>query len=105
MANQTQGCPPARAWVRYELAKKGRTLAGVAAEAGVGTSTIYSAFRKPYPRMEWLIASAVGVAPSAIWPERYGLDGLPNRKPGRPANSTPYNASYVRTPDCVERSA
>lgn len=93
-----------RAWVRYELAKRGMTLIEVAASAGVSKSALYSAFRRPYPRMEWLIATAVGVLPQQIWPERYTAEGLPNRLLGRPPKNN--NAEGAKfSPRAEARSA
>lgn len=62
-------------------------MAEVAAGAGVKRSSLYSAFLKPYPRMERVIADAVGMAPQDLFPERYDAHGLPNRRMGRPPKS------------------
>lgn len=76
-----------RGWVIYQLTLQGRSLAAVGREAAppVTRQVIYAAFRHPYPRMEKLIADALGLAPTDLWPERYDEHGLPNRPMGRPA--------------------
>lgn len=77
-----------RAWVKYQLHLQGRSMAALAADAGVERCTLYWVFNRPYPRMEKVIADALGVTPQALFPERYGPDGLPNRPIGRPPKST-----------------
>ena len=72
-----------RAWVIYQLQISGRSLASVARDAGVKRQCIYHGLVKPYPRMEKLIASALGFEPQALFPERYTAEGLPNRPMGR----------------------
>lgn len=66
-----------RAWVIYQLLLEGRSLAEVARGAGVKRQTLYHAFTRPYPRMEFIIASALGMTPQQLFAERYGSDGLP----------------------------
>lgn len=82
-----------RAWVKYQVHLQGRSLAQVAADAGVARSTLYQTFLKTYPRMEKVIADAVGLAPADLWPERYDADGLPHYRMGRPKKSTSKNTT------------
>ncbi|HDO7098931.1 MULTISPECIES: helix-turn-helix domain-containing protein [Klebsiella] len=53
------------------LRKRGTTLAAVSREAGLGSSTLRNALVRPWPKGERLIAAAIGVRPSDIWPSRY----------------------------------
>lgn len=53
------------------LRKKGTTLAAVSRKAGLSSSTLTNALTRPWPKGEWLIAEAIGVHPSEIWPSRY----------------------------------
>mgnify|MGYP001806356833 CR=1 FL=1 len=76
-----------RAWVKYQIQMQGRSMAQVAHAAGVNRQAFYSVFHKPYPRMEKVIAEAIGLTPQALFPERYDADGLPNRRMGRPPRS------------------
>ena len=76
-----------RAWVVYRVSLKGLSLAHFARKAGVTRTCLYSAFRHPYPRMEKVIADAVGLTPQILFPERYNADGLPVARRGRPINS------------------
>ncbi|MGQ0530556.1 MAG: helix-turn-helix domain-containing protein [Panacagrimonas sp.] len=73
-----------RSWVLYQLQLEGRNLSDLAAENGVTRQCIYHAFRVPYPRMEMLVATAVGLTPQQLFSERYDADGLPIRRKGRP---------------------
>ena len=76
-----------RAWVKYQIHMQGLTMAKVAAAAGVDRRTLYQVFQKPYPRMEKIVAEALGMTPQVLFPERYDADGLPNRMMGRPKKS------------------
>lgn len=71
-----------RSWVIYQLAMQGRSLAEVARQAGVRRQTIYQPFLRSYPRMEKLVADALGLPPQTLWPERYDKHGLPTRRRG-----------------------
>lgn len=81
-----------QAWIIYQVALQGRSLAAVAREAGVRRQTLYQVFQVPYPRMEKIISDALELEPKVLFPDRYDADGLPLRKMGRPKKST------VKTP-------
>lgn len=53
------------------LRKRKTTLAAVSREAGLGSSTLANALARPWAKGEMIIASALGLHPSAIWPSRY----------------------------------
>ncbi|WP_113868384.1 helix-turn-helix domain-containing protein [Brenneria salicis] len=53
------------------LRKKGTTLAAVSRAAGLSSSTLANALSRPWPKGERLIADALGIHPSEIWPSRY----------------------------------
>ncbi len=59
-----------RADILAELRKKGWSLRSLAAEGGVSYNTLKTVLDKPYPKMERLIANAIGVAPEIIWAGR-----------------------------------
>lgn len=69
------GCPrdskERAAWVVYQLALRGKTLAGMAREQGVTRQQPSIALRRTYPKWERLIAEALECEPIDIWPERY----------------------------------
>lgn len=48
-----------------------------------GDSSLSEVFRRPWPKVEQIVAKAIGQRPEVIWPSRYGTDGLPNRVRGR----------------------
>jgi len=77
-----------RAWIKYQIHMQGRNLAQIATDNGVDRHTLYNVFRVPYPRMELIVATALGYTPQQIFPERYDDDGLPNRMMGRPQKSS-----------------
>lgn len=70
------------AWIIYQLLLKNLTMADLARETGVGRQTIYHVFKRPYPRMEQVVAKALGVTPQELFSERYDSDGLPLRRKG-----------------------
>lgn len=77
-----------RSWVLYQVHQQGRSLAQIGRENGVATrANLYETFRKPYPKVEKVLADAVGLTPQQLFPERYDADGLPNRPMGRPKKS------------------
>ncbi|MGM3172860.1 helix-turn-helix domain-containing protein [Dickeya lacustris] len=53
------------------LRKKGTSLSAVSRQAGLSSTTLANALYRPWPKGEWLIASALGVKPEEIWPSRY----------------------------------
>lgn len=53
------------------LRKKGTSLAALSRDSGLSSSTLANALTKPWPKGEYLIAEALGVHPSVIWPTRY----------------------------------
>ncbi len=53
------------------LHKKGTTLAALSRDSGLSSSTLANALSRPWPKGELLIAQAIGVTPSEIWPQRY----------------------------------
>jgi Ner family transcriptional regulator len=82
-----------RAWVKYQIHCQGRSMAQVAKDADVDRRTLYQTFLRPYPRMEKIIAKAVGLEPRDLFPERYDADGLPCRRMGRRKKSTAKTAN------------
>ncbi|MFK3660857.1 helix-turn-helix domain-containing protein [Scandinavium sp. NPDC088450] len=58
------------------LRKKGTSLAALSRASGLSSSTLANALTRPWPKGEYLIAEALGVHPSVIWPSRYFRDGV-----------------------------
>ena len=65
------------------LHKRGTSLSKLSREAGLASSTLSNTLTRPWPKGEWLIAIAIDVHPSAIWPERY-LNANNKREPRKP---------------------
>lgn len=58
------------------LHKKGTSLAALSRGAGLSSSTLANALTRAWPKGEYLIADALGVHPSVVWPSRYYQDGV-----------------------------
>jgi Ner family transcriptional regulator len=67
-----------RAWIKFELAKHGHTLASLSRATGYHYSHFQQAMVRSRPRAEEKIAAAIKLKPELIWPERYA-----NKKPSR----------------------
>lgn len=70
-----------RADILAELRKKGWSLRSLADEGNVSYNTLKSVLDKSYPKMERLVANAIGVAPEIIWAGRYAERIERNRRP------------------------
>lgn len=82
--------------VKAALAKAGWSMRQLGFHHGYrGDSSLGEVFRRPWPRVEKLIADAIGVPAQEIWPSRYGEDGRPNRRRGR----VPMRPPGVDAPD------
>lgn len=66
----------ARNWTRHQilcaLREHGLSAAKVAEQAKIKKSTLYGGMDRPYPKVNSLIAQALGVRKQAIWPQFYG---------------------------------
>ncbi len=70
--------------IQWELIKtlllaRGYSLADLARLYGVNPACFRYVKKIPYPKIEKIIASYLGVKPQDIWPERYDENGKPNR--------------------------
>ena len=70
--------------VRWEQIKtllraRGYLLSDIARLHGISPSCFMSVKKKPYPKVEGIIAEYLGVNPWDLWPERYDENGKPNR--------------------------
>lgn len=95
--------PAAMDWhpskVKAELDLAGWSLRQLGFEHGyTGDSSLSEVFRRPWPKVEGIIASTLGHKPHEIWPTRYDASGKPNRLgrgPKRPAH-IPRNKATTR---------
>lgn len=79
------------------LRRKEISLRQLALLNGYGhPNSLTKALRTPYPMAEGIIAEAIGVSPTTIWPSRYGTDGKPNRGPSGARPMLPANAKPSR---------
>lgn len=90
-------------WIKYQLRVRGTSGAVIARELSLNDRAIRSTKRNAYPRVERAIASALGLQPIQVWPERWNTDGTPKRqRPNRAesnANSIRENTGYCPVSD------
>lgn len=88
-------CPEKRwEWIKYSLRTLGTSLADLARRQEVSRNAVLNVKRVPYPRMERAIASALGMQPEQIWPERWGSFQAPYRqRPNRAEFNSTKNAN------------
>lgn len=60
-----------RAWIKFQLGMRGLSIASLAEKQGVSRQAVWKAMTTSYPKMEKVIARAIGVKRKDIWPERY----------------------------------
>lgn len=53
------------------LKKKGTSLAELSRQSGLSSSTLSNALVRPWTKGEVIIANALNLQPSQIWPSRY----------------------------------
>jgi len=53
------------------LHKRKTSLAAISRQAGLNSSTLANVLTRPWPKGEFLLATALDVHPSNIWPSRY----------------------------------
>lgn len=60
--------------IKAALEKRGITLKGLALSKGYrSVDAAAQALQRPYPKMERIIAAAIGMQPETIWPSRYQI--------------------------------
>ncbi|TAK48758.1 MAG: transcriptional regulator [Xanthobacteraceae bacterium] len=89
-----------RADIKAALEKRGLSLARLARLNGYGRTSTAAALHFPWPKMERLIAGAIGVAPQSIWPSRYHDDGAPKSGRGERGLGR-YKAKHITGGDAV----
>jgi len=70
--------------IKCALEKKGWSLSRLSRKRGYSRNSCQMALYIPWPKMERIIADAIGVPPQTIWPSRYDEHGNSNRPRGRP---------------------
>lgn len=66
-------------YLLYRLRDSGTSYARISRLNGYCPTAALMANQAPWPKMERLIADAIGVTPQEIWPSRYNADGTPVR--------------------------
>ncbi len=79
----------ARDWhksdLKAALEKRGWTLSKLDQANDLPGGTCSFALRKPHPKGEAVVSTALGIDPQVIWPSRYDADGT--RKRPQPADN------------------
>lgn len=86
------------AWIKGQLQLRGTNLAKLAEEHGLSRNAVARALHRPYPRAERIIGTALGVAPSDLWPDRYDEHGLPIRSAVHASGDTRSSVPPAREP-------
>ena len=63
--------------VKAAVERAGKTLAAIADDNDLDRSTVTKVKAVPIPRIQSIIAAAIGEDPTTIWPTRYGDEGAP----------------------------
>lgn len=63
-------------FIKYRISEMFGTMTAMAHCYGLHPSVIRRALRVPYPKVDRVIAKALGVHPADIWPSRYSRDEL-----------------------------
>lgn len=66
--------------VKAAIRKRGSTLKALSMNNGYGEDACRRATKHPWPAVERIIASFLGVEPQSIWPSRYDADGRPRSR-------------------------
>ncbi|WP_456308958.1 helix-turn-helix domain-containing protein [Serratia proteamaculans] len=53
------------------IKKRQTSLAELSRKEGLCSGTLANALKRPWPKGEFIIAAALGIHPSEIWPSRY----------------------------------
>lgn len=89
-----------KADIKAALEKRGLSLGKLGRLNGYSRTAPAHALRFPWPKMEKLIADALGLPPQQIWPTRYHADG--RSKSGRGERGIGrYKAKSTRSALCV----
>ena len=67
------------AFIVYQLRLKGLSFRRLARLNGYAQGSATLVTRIAWPKMQRLVANAIGVQPQEIWPSRYNPDGTPKR--------------------------
>lgn len=65
--------------ILYHLYENGTSYARLSRLNGYCETAAILVNHRPWPKMEGIIAKAIGVTPQEIWPSRYNEDGTPKR--------------------------
>lgn len=70
-----------RADIKAALEKAGTSMSKLSREHNYCSGSVRMVLNVPWPKMEKIVAAALGLSPQTIWPTRYRPDGSP--KSGR----------------------
>ncbi len=73
-----------RQQILFRLREIGTTVAALAEKAGCSRQIFYGGLDRPYPKVQSIVAAALGVPRQDIWPEFYDKDGHRRRLSATP---------------------
>ncbi len=69
-----------KAAIRYAVHERGLTFRGLAIAAGYrSVDAVSQCLHRPYPKVERILAEAIGERPETIWPSRYLVNNKTKR--------------------------
>lgn len=84
--------------IKAEVEQAGWSLRQLGFHHGYqGDSSLSEVFRRPWPKVEKIIAETIGQRPEVIWPSRYDGSGQPNRLRGR----APRRPAHINSPKAI----
>ena len=63
------------------LKKRGHMLSALSIDNGYHPTAAGKALRQPWPALKAIVAAAIGLPVSSIWPSRYGLSAPASKAP------------------------
>ena len=82
-------------YIVYRLRERGTSFSRLSARHGYARSSARMVVHTAWPKMESLVASAIGVPAEEIWPSRYHEDGSP-KGPRRRARFLKHSTAGTR---------
>lgn len=89
-------------YIKYRIRAQFGSMVALAVASGLDPSVVKRALRVPYPKVERVIATALGSTPPEIWPSRYDPETLRTnhrlwRRLSNLQSSTAHHQSLVET--------
>jgi Ner family transcriptional regulator len=90
----------ARIDIVVAIKKAGLSLEKLALNNDLSKAAVSVCLRKPWPKVEQIIAETIGVQAHLIWPSRYDRPGVPIKRGGTKESKRPKRASPTGRSRC-----